>query len=80
MADVPKDLKFLIFGRGPKFHAQAAIILELVGLVCLVIGIISAAANNGLGLGSGNWFLLTIALWLWGMWSWFTAYVGAKEK
>jgi hypothetical protein len=79
MADVPKNLKFLIFGRGPKWHAQAAISLELIGLICLILGIISAVTNNELGLGSGNWFLLTIALWLWGIWSWFTAYFGAKE-
>jgi hypothetical protein len=78
MAAVPKELKFLLFGRGPKFHATAAVFLEVLGLACLIVGIIGSAIDKELGLGS-SWYLLTIALWVWALWSWLTAYVAAKE-
>jgi hypothetical protein len=79
MAAVPKKLKFLLFGMGPKFHAQAALILEALGLICFIMGIISGAMARELGLMPSYWFLMAIALWIWGLWSWLTAYVGAKE-
>ncbi len=79
MAAVPKKLKFLLFGRGPKFHALAAMVLEALGLACLIMGIISGAMDRALGLWSTEWFLVAIALWIWALWSWLTAYAGAKE-
>jgi hypothetical protein len=79
MAAVPKKLKFLLFGRGPKFHAQVAMVLEALGLACLILGIISSAMDQALGLWSTEWLLITIALWIWALWSWLTAYTGAKE-
>ena len=79
MAEVPKELRFLLFGRGPKFHAKAALILEALGLICLILGIIAGFATKDIGLWSSEWFLIAIALWIWALWSWLTAYVGAKE-
>jgi Mn2+/Fe2+ NRAMP family transporter len=79
MAAVPKKLKFLLFGRGPKFHAMVAIVLEFLGLACLIVGIISAVTEKDVGMWSTEWFLITIALWIWALWSWLTAYVAAKE-
>ena len=79
MAEIPQNLKFLLFGKGPRWHAKVALGLDSAGIVTLILGIISAATNNALGLGSGNWFLLTIALFLWGLHAWFCAYFGAKE-
>ena len=79
MADVPKGLKPLMFGRGPKFHARVSLVLEILGLVSLVLGIISAATDEALGLGATNWILIAIAVWIWAFWSWLTAYFGAKE-
>jgi len=79
MAAVPKELKFLLFGKGPKFHARAAMFLEALGLVCLILGIIGGAMNKELGLAPTYWFLMTIAIWIWALWSWLTAYVAAKE-
>jgi hypothetical protein len=79
MAAVPKELQFLLFGRGPKFHAKAALILEALGLACLIVGIISGFMDKALGLWSTEWFLITIAIWIWALWSWLTAYVAAKE-
>jgi hypothetical protein len=79
MATVPKGLKFLLFGRGPTFHAKAALIMEVLGLACLIMGILSGAMDRALGLWSTEWFLITIALWIWALWSWLTAYTGAKE-
>ena len=79
MAAVPKELKFLLFGRGPRFHARAALVLEVLGLVCLILGIISGFMDEAVGLWSTEWFLITIALWILGLWSWFCAYTAAKE-
>ena len=79
MAAVPKELKFLLFGKGPKFHARAAIFLEVLGLACLIMGIISGVMDRALGLWAIYWFLIAIALFIWGLWSWLTAYVAAKE-
>ena len=79
MAEIPKDMKRLLFGMGPKWHAKTSMVLDGVGMITLILSIISAATNNTLGLGAGNWFLLTIALWLWGLSAWFCAYFGAKE-
>lgn len=79
MAAVPKELRFLLFGRGPKFHAKAALFLEVLGLICLIMGIIAGAMSKELGLAPSYWLLMAIALWIWALWSWLTAYVGAKE-
>jgi hypothetical protein len=79
MAAVPKELRFLLFGRGPKFHAKAALVLEFLGLICLIMGIIAGAMSKELGLAPSYWLLMAIALWIWALWSWLTAYVGAKE-
>jgi len=79
MAAVPKELKFLLFGMGPKFHATVAMVLEFLGLACLIVGIISAFKNDSIGIWSTEWFLITIALWIWALWAWLTAYVAAKE-
>jgi len=79
MAAVPKELQFLLFGRGPNFHARVAMILEVLGLACLIVGIIGSAINSALGLGSTHWILIAIALWIWALWSWLTAYFAAKE-
>jgi hypothetical protein len=79
MAAVPKELKFLLFGRGPKFHGRVSMVLEALGLACLIVGIISGFMDKALGLGATNWFLITIALWIWALWSWLCAYTAAKE-
>ena len=79
MTAVPKELKFLLFGMGPKFHATVAQVLGFLGLACLILGIISGAMDRVLGLAPTNWFLVTIVLLIWALWSWLTAYVAAKE-
>jgi hypothetical protein len=79
MAAVPKKLKFLLFGMGPKFHATMAFVLEIIGFILLIIGIISGVMNRELGMISTEWFLVVIALWIWALWSWLCAYFAAKE-
>ena len=79
MAEVPKGLKPAMFGRGPKFHTWVSLFLEFLGLACLVLGVVAAATDQALGLGSTNWILVAIAVWIWAFWSWLTAYLGAKE-
>jgi hypothetical protein len=79
MAAVPNNLKFMLLGMGPKFHATVAFILEILGLASLVLGIIAAFKNEPIGIWSTEWFLIAIALWIWALWSWLVAYVAAKE-
>jgi len=43
MAEIPKDVKKLLFGMGIKWHAMASFIMNSVALVCLLLGIIAAA-------------------------------------
>jgi hypothetical protein len=79
MAEIPKDMKFLLFGFGARWHAKCMMALNWLGLASLIVGIISAAMGKALGLGATNWLLIAIALWLWGLASWFTSYHAAKE-
>jgi hypothetical protein len=79
MAEIPKDMKFLLFGRGAKWHARGSIVLDFLGIACLIIGIIASAINNAVGLGATNWILIAISLWILGIWSWLTSYHAAKE-
>jgi len=80
MAAVPKKLRFLLFGMGPKFHAIVAMVLEFLGLGCLIVGIVGSVIDKGLGMWwPTDWFFVAIALWIWALWSWLTAYVAAKD-
>ena len=79
MAEIPDNIKFLLFGFGPSLHAQMALAVNCIGLVTMIWGIIAAATDHKLGLGATNWFLLTIALFIWGLLMWLTAYFGATE-
>jgi len=79
MSEVPQNTKFLLFGFGPKMHAQMAMIANLLGIIAVIVGIVSAATKNSLGLGATNWFLLTIIFFIWSISFWMSAYFGAKE-
>jgi len=79
MAEIPKDMKFLLFGFGAKWHAQCMMALNWLGLASLIVGIISGAMGKALGLCSTDWLLIAIALWVWGLGSWFTSYHALKE-
>lgn len=79
MAQVPEDAKYFLFGYGPRLHALMSLVANLMGIVALILGIVSAAAKMPLGLDATTWLLLTIILFLWGLTFWFSAYFGAKE-
>ena len=79
MAAVPNGLKCLLFGKGAKFHAVAAMVIECLAFASLVLGIICAFRNDSIGIYSTEWFLIAIALFIWGLWSWIAAYAAAKE-
>ena len=79
MADVPENAKYLLFGYGPRLHALMALVANLLGIVALVLGIVSAATKTSLGLDVTEWLLLTIVLFVWSISFWFSAYFGAKE-
>jgi hypothetical protein len=80
MSQIPKEMKALLFGKGAKWHARIAMVLGCLGMVCLVLGIISAALNRPLVLGSTNWLLLTISFVVWALWAWLCAYFAIKEE
>ena len=80
MAEVPQDVKKLLFGMGAKWHAIAAIVLDFLGLGCLIAGIVGHVTEEGIGLlWPGDWFYIAIGLWVLGLWAWLTAYFAAKE-
>ena len=79
MAEIPQNTKFWLFGMGPEMITKEALMAKMAGIVTLIVAIVSAATNNELGLGVGNWFLMSIALFFWGILMWFIAYFGAKE-
>ena len=54
MVEIPKEMKFLLFGRGAKWHAQASMVLVVIVIVCLILGIVDDAINRTLGLESTN--------------------------
>ena len=79
MADVPDNAKYLLFGYGPRLHALMALVANLLGIVALALGVISAATRAPLGLEATTWLLLTLILFIWGLSFWLSAYFGAKE-
>lgn len=79
MREVPQDLKPLLFGRGPRWHATMAVVLMCLGIGCLVVGIVGDAINRVPGLEPTNWLVLSAVLWVSALSSWFTAYYAAKE-
>jgi hypothetical protein len=79
MAEFPEEMKSLLFGHGARWHARVAMVLNWLGLVCLIVGIIGDAANRTPGLEPINWFIMAVALWLWGLAAWITAYIATKE-
>jgi len=78
MAEIPKDIKKLLFGMGIRWHAMASFIMNCVALVCLLLGIIAAAVGT-LGLSADHWLLIAIALIVFALSAWFVAYHAARE-
>jgi len=79
MAEIPENVKYLLFGYGPRLHALMAFIANLLGIVSFVLGIVSTAIKSRLGLDGTAWFLLTIIFFQWNLSFWLSAYFGAKE-
>ena len=80
MADIPDNMKSLLFGRGARWHAKTAIFLDFLGMAVLVVAIIASATNKKLGLETTHWFILVPTLWIWGLWAWLSGYHAAKEE
>jgi hypothetical protein len=79
MAEIPKEVKKLLFGMGIKWHAMASFIMNSIALVCILLGIIAAAVGGTLGLSADHWLLIAIAFIVFALSAWFTAYHAAKE-
>jgi hypothetical protein len=78
MSEIPQNIRFLLFGFGPEMAARMALVANSLGLATMILGIVAAATGKNLGLGATSWFLLTIALFIWGLGQWLVAYLGAK--
>jgi len=79
MAEIPKEVKKLLFGMGIKWHAIASMIMYSAALVCLILGIVAAAMGATLGLSADHWLLIAIALIVFALSAWLTAYHAARE-
>lgn len=79
MAEIPKDVKKLLFGMGIKWHAIASFIMNFAALICLILGIIAAAMDETLGLSANHWILIAIAFIVFALSAWLTAYHAARE-
>jgi len=79
MAEIPRDVKKLLFGMGIKWHAAASMIMNSVALVCLILGIVAASMGETLGLSADHWLLIAIALIVFAFSAWFVAYHAARE-
>jgi hypothetical protein len=80
MAGIPENVKKIIFPPiGTKATAIVAFVLEILALGCLVVGIVSDAMQKILWLDMICWFFAAIALFIYGLWWWLSAYFAAKE-
>lgn len=79
MQEIPKDLKRLLFGLGARWHAWVAMVLNWLGLGCLIVGIVGDAIDRIPGLQPIHWLIMAAALWLWALAAWIAAYAAAKE-
>jgi len=79
MAEIPKEVKRLLFGKGVMWHARIAMTLDLLGLGCLIVGVVGDVINRVPGLEPTNWLLVAIGFWIWGFWAWYASYSAAKE-
>lgn len=74
------DVKKLLFPPiGAKATAIVALVLEILALGSLVVGIVSDAMMKVLWLDTIVWFFIAIALFIYGLWCWLTAYFASKE-
>ena len=79
MAEIPKDVKRLLFGMGIKWNAAASMVMHSVALVFLILGIVAASMGGTLGLSADHWLLIAIALSIFALSAWFVAYHAARE-
>jgi len=79
MAEIPKDVKRLLFGMGIKWHAAASMVMHSVALVFLILGIVAASMGGTLWLSADHWLLIAIALIVFALSAWFVAYHAARE-
>jgi len=80
MAEIPNDVKRLLFERNPKLCCWMNSTFTYLGVAFMVIGIVSDAMNKVLGLEPTNWFIMAVGFWMLGIFAWFRGYYSAKEK
>ena len=79
MLEIPKDLKRLLFMGGARYYARMVMVMGPLTWACLTVGIVGDAMDKTLGLETTHWFILAGISLLGAIWSWITAYFGAKE-
>jgi hypothetical protein len=80
MSEIPDDVKKMLFEADPKLCCRAHDTMVYLGIAFLLVGIISDAINEVLGLEPTNWFIMSIAFFIVGIFAWFRGYLSAKEK
>jgi hypothetical protein len=80
MAEIPKNIKCLLFPVGARVMAICAFVVEVLALACLVMGIITDVKQKMIGLDPYCWIYLAIALFIYGLWWWLATYFAAKEE
>ena len=80
MAEIPNDVKRLLFERNPKLCCWMNSTFTYLGVAFMVIGIVGDAMNKVLGLEPTNWFIMAVGFWMLGIFAWFRGYYSAKEK
>ena len=80
MAEIPKDVKRMLFGVSAKQQAWMMAAFVFVCWACLIVGIVGDAIDETLGLEPTSWFLISIGWLIAAVWHWFRAYHSAKER
>jgi hypothetical protein len=77
---ITKKVKALLFPPiGTKAMALVAFGLEILALASFIMGVISAARKHTMWLDPYSWLYVAIALFIYGLWWWLTAYFSAKD-
>lgn len=79
MAEIPKDLKQMLFGGSAKQQAWLMAAFVFTCWASLIVGIVGDAIDKTLGLEPTSWFIISLGFLVAAVWHYFRAYHSAKE-
>ncbi len=80
MSEISEEVKKKLFEANPLLCCRMSDVMTYLGVAFILIGVISNAINRSLLLGSTNWFLLALIVFILGIFAWIRGYFSAKEK